>query len=419
MMRCVENILHAYARAAALGWWILLCFPPSLYAGSSESEQWLVEPFTQALSGGPNTGPVVEAGSSVHSLCADSQGNLYLAQNQRIDIVTTDGIRRHLAGTGDPGYRDGPAPQARFRLGFGAYYNAYNIACGSGGDVFVADSGNRRIRRVFEKDGRWFVATWAGGGTLRLRKGQSAGTSQVALGGTISVAVTPKGEVVVATNSGAFRVSPDDETITYLGAWPNSTARKPGRPPALNIMMGDADRHGNAYFVSRTPSVVVKVDPTGAITHLAGIVFPERKPDEIGDGPPREAYFNTPTSLATAPDGSNVYVCGGDEYDIRRVPTDGVSSTATLMQNGRWYRASVHPNKSRGAAVFLPDAQGRLRPDGKLTDLMASHLVGRDGAGNLYALIYRWTAMTQYVEGDGLLPTRVFRLRRVTEEEAP
>src|SRR5262245_61973175 len=79
-------------------------------------EEWIVEPFTSALGGGPGTGPSIESGRSVDSLCGDEEGNLYLAHEQMIDIITPDGIRRHLAGTGEPGFRDGPASQARFRL---------------------------------------------------------------------------------------------------------------------------------------------------------------------------------------------------------------------------------------------------------------------------------------------------------------
>jgi hypothetical protein len=117
--------------------------------------------------------------------------------------------------------------------------------------------------------------------------------------------------------------------------------------------------------------------------------------------------------VVARPDGSAVYVCGGDEYDIRRVPTDGQGTTATLMQNGRWYKASVHPNRSRGPALFRPNAEGRLKPDGELTDLMVTHLLGRDASGNLYGSLFPWVGMTQVVEGEGPLGTKIFRLRQV------
>ena len=41
-----------------------------------------------------------------------------------------------------------------------------------------------------------------------------------------------------------------------------------------------------------------------------------------------------------------------------------------------------------------------------------SHLLGRDAQGNLYGMLSPWLGMTQFVEGEGLLGTRVFRLQR-------
>jgi hypothetical protein len=181
---------------------------------------------------------------------------------------------------------------------------------------------------------------------------------------------------------------------------------------------GDCDRQGNAYFVARTPDVVVKVTPGGELTHVAGIVAGSPKPHHIGDGPPRKAYFDTPSSGFAAPDGSCVYVCGGDEYDVRRVPTDGKTTTATLLKNGQWYVMPVHPNRNRGRAQFAPGLTGPSAAEGgPLSNLVVSPLVGRDLEGNLYGKIVRWAGRTQDVAGAGPLSTRVFRIRRVEPQE--
>lgn len=388
-------------------------------AGGWQAERWGVADFTGALGGGPDGGPVEQAGGIPYALCGGPAGNLFLAYGQFIDIVTPDGMRSHLAGSGEYGFRDGAAPQAEFRLGLNAYYGAHNLACGSDGAAYVADSGNRRIRRIYKERDQWRVNTWAGGGTRKLSPGEAAPAKAVAFNGTISIAVTPKGEATVADNHGAYRVTADGREIRYLGRWPASAFYSNDRSGNLNVMMGDADQAGNVYFVSRTPDAVIKITPEGQLQHIAGRVTRDRAQQLAGDSPPLEAFFNTPTSIAAQPDGSAIYVCGGDEYDVRRIPADGAGTTATLMQNGQWYQASVHPNKSRGPAVVKPGAMGKLKPDGGLTDLMVSHLLGRDAQGNLYGSLYSWSGMTQYVEGKGLLGTRVFRLQRSKAGETP
>jgi sugar lactone lactonase YvrE len=388
-------------------------------AGDWQAERWNVADFTGALGGGPDGGPVEQAGGTPYALCGDRTGNLFLADGQFIDIVTPDGMRSHLAGSGEFGFRDGAAEQAEFRLGLNSYYGAHNLACGPDGSVYVADGGNRRIRRIRPAQGQWRVDTWAGGGNRRFGPGESGPPNSVAFSGTLAVAVTPQGEVTIADNHGAYRMSADGREIRYLGRWPVSAYYRDAQSGSLNVMMGDVDRAGNVYFVSRTPHAVIRITPTGQVQHFAGRVTRDKAQQLAGDGPPLEAYFNTPTSIAAQPDGSAIYVCGGDEYDIRRIPGDGAGTTATLMQNGQWYRASVHPNRSRGPALVRPGAKGKLRPDGDLTILMVSHLLGRDAQGNLYGSLNNWSGMTQSVEGAGLLGTRAFRLQRGTPGGSP
>lgn len=368
--------------------------------------------FTGALGGGPDGGPVEQAGGTPYALCGDRAGNLFLAYGQFIDIVTPDGMRSHLAGSGEFGYRDGAAHEAEFRLGLNSYYGARNLACGPDGSVYVTDGGNRRIRRIHREQGHWRVDTWAGGGSRRLGPGEAAPPKTVAFSGTLAVAATPAGEVTIADNHGAYRMTANGRDIRYLARWPASAYYRSAKSGNLNVMMGDADDAGNVYFVSRTPHAVIRITPAGKVEHLAGRVTRDKAQQMAGDGPLLEAYFNTPTSIAAQPDGSAIYVCGGDEYDIRRIPGGGAGTTATLMQNGQWYRASIHPNKSRGPAVVKPGAKGKLKPDGDLTILMVSHLLGRDAQGNLYGSLNPWSGMTQFVEGEGLLGTRAFRLQR-------
>src|SRR5574340_1314300 len=122
---------------------VLLALARSACAGDWQAERWGVADFTGALGGGPVGGPVEQAAGTPYALCGDQAGNLFLADGQFIDIVTPDGMRSHLAGSGEFGFRDGDASRAEFRLGLNAYYGARNLACGPDASVYVTDGGNR------------------------------------------------------------------------------------------------------------------------------------------------------------------------------------------------------------------------------------------------------------------------------------
>lgn len=86
-------------------------------------------------------------------LAIDRQGRLYVAdtRNHRIRQIAPNGKTTTLAG-GEAGFADGPAPQAQFNSPCG-------VAVAPDGAVYVADTGNHRIRRI--QDGQ--VTTLAGG----------------------------------------------------------------------------------------------------------------------------------------------------------------------------------------------------------------------------------------------------------------
>ncbi|HAI47649.1 MAG TPA: hypothetical protein DCM50_13300 [Stenotrophomonas sp.] len=91
-----------------------------------------------------------------YALAIDAQGVAYIADagdNNRIRRLYPDGRVDTLAGNGE-GWRDGPALQAQFHTPSG-------IALDAAGNVYVADTGNHRIRRI-GTDGA--VTTLAGDG---------------------------------------------------------------------------------------------------------------------------------------------------------------------------------------------------------------------------------------------------------------
>jgi len=78
-------------------------------------------------------------------IAIDKQGNLYVADNSNhcIRKITPAGVVTLFAGTAEQsGFADGPAETAKF-------YYPQSVAVDSDGNVYVADLGNNRIRKIY------------------------------------------------------------------------------------------------------------------------------------------------------------------------------------------------------------------------------------------------------------------------------
>jgi len=92
-------------------------------------------------------------------VCVDVNNNVYVADtgNQRIRKVTyPGGVVTTVAGTGSAAYTNATGTSA-------AFSSAQGVAVDSYGIIYVADSGNRRVRQI---TGAGVVTTFAGSGAL-------------------------------------------------------------------------------------------------------------------------------------------------------------------------------------------------------------------------------------------------------------
>ncbi|MDQ1711055.1 MAG: trimeric autotransporter adhesin [Frankiaceae bacterium] len=159
--------------------------------------------------GGPATAAHVEPAA----LAVAPAGDLYIVEynTNRIRRVAPDGIITTFAGSGKNGYGgdEGPAPDAALRAPAGA-------AADASGQVYVADYGNHRIRRI-DASGR--ITTVAGSGATGFA-GDGGAAADAAVDSPSSVVALPDGRVVFADGPRVRAIVPPAKASLTLTAAP-------------------------------------------------------------------------------------------------------------------------------------------------------------------------------------------------------
>ncbi len=286
-------------------------------------------------------------------VAVDSAGNLYIADagNYRIRKVS-GGTITTVAGSGGAGfYGDGgPAPSAGFNRPIG-------IALDSAGNLYVADDANGRIRKVSGGT----ITTVAGGGSQGLGDGGPA--TSASLAHPQAVAVDSAGNLYIAEGRRIREVS--GGTITTVAGNGNCCFSGDGGP-AIDAEFNDpagvaVDLSGNLYIADSGNNRVREVSG-GIITTLVG----NGTDGFSGDGgTPARASLNGPDGVAVDAAGE-LFIADSYNERIRKV-SGGVITTVAGTGGGTFWGDG-------GTAA----SAGLLNPHGVAVDL----------TGNLYIADY-------------------------------
>jgi sugar lactone lactonase YvrE len=249
-------------------------------------------------------------------VAVDNAGNIYVVEysNCTIRKITAAGLVTTLAGTaGNPGSDNYRGSAAKF-------YYPRGVAVDKAGNVYVADTGNTKIRKITPTGD---VTTFAGGGY-----GSADGTgSNAQFFRPEGVAVDGTGNVYVADtgNQTVRKITPAGVVTTVAGTpmaigFENGT----GSGAKFNSPAGIAvDTTGNVYVADTFNGLIRKITSAATVTTLAGSVVSSKGST---DGTSSVARFNFPAGVAV--DGTNnVYVADTWNHTIRKISAAGVVTT--------------------------------------------------------------------------------------------
>jgi hypothetical protein len=240
-------------------------------------------------------GPALNAGLAYpEHLAVDSSGNVYIADDDLVRKISTNGVITTVAGNdeapGDSG-DGGPATEAGFtEIG--------GLAVDKSGNLYISDSdlddcvpSFYTVIRKVSSDGTISTVAQIGGGPLtvdangNLYHGWGSAVQRIAPDGTVTNFAGIPGDWASDSGDGGPATSAGIRSVTALAV-----------DAAGSVYIADGDNDVNT---------IRKVSLNGIITTIAGVNAPAGYSGD--DGPATNAMLNTPMGLAVDAAG-NVYV---------------------------------------------------------------------------------------------------------------
>lgn len=297
-----------------------------------------------ALAGAGTSGYSGDGGSALTaelngplSVAVDQAGDVFIADeyNQRIRKVDASGTISTVAGTGRSGCSGDGASAMAALLNYPAA-----VAVDLGGDLFIADSGNNRVRKV---DPSGIISTVAGNGFPGYR-GDGGPATEAELSNPVGLAVDSGGDLFIS-DSGNKRVRKVDPSGDI-----STAAADLSGPVGVAV-----DPAGDLFIADSDANRVLELRPSGILVTVAG----SGEAGYSGDGGAAVgARLHEPSGVAV--DAANeLFISDSDNYRIRKVDAAGNISTVAVKSKGKASRARTGPLLDHPAGLAV-DASGRL-----------------------------------------------------------
>ncbi len=267
------------------------------------------------------------------SVAVDSNDNVFVAdsENSLVRKITPGGIISTYAGGGGSLGDGGPATSAQLAFAFSIALDKYN-------NLYIADAGNFRVRKVTASTG--IINTVAGNG-VNAYSGDGGPATSASLQNLFHISIGPDGSLYITSGGGGTSVRKVTNGIinrwagsldpsTWCNVYGGDPCVSPGSTTkALNLLMesppAPAFYGSGSVFLGDSNNWVMVVPPNQIVAYLV-----DAGPNGDGSGrtgqggysgdggPALKAMLYFPTALATDPLG-NLYIVDQSNFRIRKV----------------------------------------------------------------------------------------------------
>ncbi|MBV7329403.1 SMP-30/gluconolactonase/LRE family protein [Chloroflexi bacterium TSY] len=327
---------------------------------------------------GGDNGPALDAQiNAPHGIAVDDSNNLFFADagNSRIRKVdVTTGIISTVAGTGIADYSGDGHSAINAHL-----HGPSDVVVDNSNHLLIADRHNHRIRKVDAHTGT--ISTMAGIGPVGLLGDNGSATSAL-LQYPSDIVLDKSGNLFIA-DPGNKRIRKVDVATSIIStvAGNGESGYSDDGEMATNVKLSISsnmavDRDGNLYLTDTYNHRIRKVDATtGIITTVAGIMA-------IGDGASATtAQLISPSGIAV--DGSdNLFIADTYNHRIRRVDTTTGIITTVAGIGCCGYGGDL--GFATNAELLRPE---RIAVDGRVTDAGNNRIRKVDASTGMIATV--------------------------------